>query len=156
MITKLIIFCLQTGLATTMAAFVALGIWAVCRFDIKHLYMYFPIGGCENLITSLKYIEYADVLALWQYMLHVFSPSELFSTAIKEATDSSLSFIARESYLQPQTIHDEIEISEISFSRFTQYIHEGLDLPDTTSGHQETLVMQGGAGFSKASQVESL
>jgi hypothetical protein len=58
---------------------------------------------------------------------------------MEESTDLLFSFIARGSYLQPQTVH-QTEISEISFARFTQAIHE--DLPDNHSGHQETLVMQ--------------
>ncbi|KAG2750511.1 hypothetical protein P692DRAFT_20832158 [Suillus brevipes Sb2] len=118
MITKLIIFCSQTGLITMqvpcVAAFIAIGIWAACRFDIYHLYMCFPIGG----------------------------------SVIEETIDNLFSFIARESYLQPRTVH-ESEISEISFPCLTQVIHVGL--PDNNSGHQETLVMKGGKDCSKAS-----
>ncbi|KAG1775948.1 hypothetical protein EV702DRAFT_1113826 [Suillus placidus] len=108
MITKLIIFCSQTGLITTVAASITIGIWAACRFDISHLHMCFPIGGL-----------YAACLLA--------------------------NFIARESYLQPRTVH-ETEISEISFARFTQGDSCGL-----TSGRQETLVMQRGTDSSKAS-----
>ncbi|KAG1743465.1 hypothetical protein EDB19DRAFT_565446 [Suillus lakei] len=85
-ITKLIMFCSQTGLITTVAASITIGIWAACRFDIYHLYMCFPIGG-------------------------------LYATCLLA------NFIARESYLQPQTVH-ETEISKISFARFTEEIHE--------------------------------
>ncbi|KAG2149044.1 uncharacterized protein EDB93DRAFT_1143307 [Suillus bovinus] len=111
MITKLIIFCSQTGLITTVAASIAMGIWAACRFDIYHLYMCFPTGG-------------------------------LYATCLLA------NFIARESYLQPQRVH-ETEISEISisFAPFTQGIHVGL--PESNSG-QETLVMQGRTDSSKA------
>ncbi|KAG1759299.1 hypothetical protein EDD22DRAFT_145279 [Suillus occidentalis] len=111
MITRLIIFCSQTGLITTVAAFIAIGIWAVCRFDIYHLYMCFPIGG-------------------------------LYATCLLA------NFIARESYLQPRTIH-ESEISAISFACLPQVMHMGL--PDNNSGHQETLVMQGEKDCSKSS-----
>ncbi|KAJ8587007.1 hypothetical protein M405DRAFT_822418 [Rhizopogon salebrosus TDB-379] len=45
MITKLIVFCLQTGLITTVAASITLGIWAACSFELHHLYMCFPVGG---------------------------------------------------------------------------------------------------------------
>ncbi|KAG2157716.1 uncharacterized protein EDB93DRAFT_810489 [Suillus bovinus] len=111
MITRLIIFCSQTGLITTVVASVTMGIWAACRFDFHHLHMCFPIGG-------------------------------LYATCLLA------NFIARESYLQPQTVH-ETEISAISFARFTQEAHVGF--PDNNSGLQETLVMQGGADSSKAS-----
>jgi hypothetical protein len=83
MITKIIIFCSQTGLITTqvlwywqwicahcflfsVVALIAIGIvsasshastmvltkmqWAAFRFDIYHLHMCFPIGGCESLV----------------------------------------------------------------------------------------------------------
>jgi len=66
---------------------------------------------------------------------------------MEEVTDILFSFIARESYLQPQTVHPT-DISEISFARFTQVIHENS--PDNHSGHQETLVMQGGTNSSKS------
>ncbi|KIK45227.1 hypothetical protein CY34DRAFT_554819 [Suillus luteus UH-Slu-Lm8-n1] len=112
MITKLIIFCSQTGLITTVVAFIAIGIWAACRFDIYHLHMSFPMGG-------------------------------LYATCLLA------NLIARESYLQPQAVHHDEEISEISFARFAQVIHVGL--PDNNSEHQETLVMQGGKDSSKAS-----
>ncbi|KAG1821997.1 uncharacterized protein BJ212DRAFT_934989 [Suillus subaureus] len=111
MITKLVIFCSQTGLITTVAAFITMGLCAACRFGINHLYMCFPIGG-------------------------------LYATCLLA------NFIARESYLQPQTVH-QTENAEISFARFTQAIHVGL--PDNHTGHQETLVIQGGADSSKAS-----
>jgi hypothetical protein len=102
MITKLVIFCSQTGLITTVAASITIGIWAVCRFEVYHLYMCSPIGGV-----------YATCLLA--------------------------NFIARESYLQPQTNHGT-EMPQISFARFTQVIHTGL--PDNDSGHQETLVQR--------------
>ncbi|KAG1883361.1 hypothetical protein F4604DRAFT_285856 [Suillus subluteus] len=108
MITKLIIFCSQTGLITTAAASITVGLWAVGRFEINHLYMSFPIGG-------------------------------LYATCLLA------NLIARESYLQPQTVHQS-GISEISFTRFAQVIH--VDLPGNHSGHQETLVMQGGTDSS--------
>jgi hypothetical protein len=110
MITKLIIFCSQTGLITTVAASITIAIWAVFRLDTFHLYMCFPIGG-------------------------------LYATCLLA------NFIARESYLQPQTVH-RTDISEISFARFTQVIHENS--LDNHSGHQETLVMQGGKNSSKS------
>ncbi|KAG1743468.1 hypothetical protein EDB19DRAFT_565854 [Suillus lakei] len=109
MITKLIIFCSQTGLVTTVAAFISLGIWAVCSFVIKHLYTCFPMG-C------------------------------LYATCLLA------NFIARESYLQPQTVH-EFDISQISSAHFTKDIHVDLNLSsssDTTSEHQETLAMEAG------------
>ncbi|KAG1786970.1 uncharacterized protein HD556DRAFT_1411345 [Suillus plorans] len=113
MIMKLIIFCSQTGLITTVAASITIGIWIACRFDISHLYMCVPLGG-------------------------------LYATCLLA------NFIARESYLQPQTVH-EPEISEISlsFGPFTQVIHVGL--PDNNSGQQETFAMQEGTHSSKAS-----
>ncbi|KAG1814499.1 hypothetical protein EV424DRAFT_1414142 [Suillus variegatus] len=64
------------------------------------------------------------------------------------ATCLLANFIARESYLQPQTVHEH-EISEISFGPFTQVIH--VDLPDHNSGQQETLAMHEGTHSSKAS-----
>ncbi|KIK34283.1 hypothetical protein CY34DRAFT_813015 [Suillus luteus UH-Slu-Lm8-n1] len=109
MITKLIMFCSQTGLVTTVVAFGALGIWAVCSFVIKHLYMCFPMG-C------------------------------LYATCLLA------NFIARESYLQPQTVH-EFDISTISSAHFTTDIHVDLKLkssPDTRSGHQESLTTDEG------------
>lgn len=109
MITKLIIFCSQTGLVTTMAAFSALGLWAVCSFVIKHLYTCFPMG-C------------------------------LYATCLLANS------IARESYLQPQIVH-EIEISEISSPHFTKDVHVDSKLnssSDTGSGHQGTLAMEEG------------
>ncbi|KAG2149043.1 uncharacterized protein EDB93DRAFT_355928 [Suillus bovinus] len=109
MITKLIIFCSQTGLITTVAAFITLGIWAVCSFVIKHLYTCFPMG-C------------------------------LYATCLLA------NFIARDSYLQPQTVH-ESDISTISSARFTKNVHVDLNLKsssDTKSGHQETLEMEEG------------
>jgi hypothetical protein len=117
MITKLIIFCSQTGLITTqvpwywqwicahcflcsVAAFIAIGIvgassrtvtmvltkiqWAVCRFDIYHLYMCFPIGGCESLVLINSSTRNDLTILAWQYTLHVFSPSESFSAVIEE------------------------------------------------------------------------
>lgn len=108
-ITKLIKFSLQTGLITTVAAFITMGVWAASRFDICHLQMCFPIGG-------------------------------VYATCLLANS------IARESYLQPQTVQ-ESEISKMSFARFPQ----GLDLPYTNSGNQETSAMHGGTGFSKAS-----
>ncbi|KAG1814501.1 hypothetical protein EV424DRAFT_1137207 [Suillus variegatus] len=104
MIMKLIVFCSQTGLITTVAASITIGIWMACRFETYHLYMCIPTGG-------------------------------LYATCLLA------NFIARESYLQPQTVH-EPEISEISFGPFTQVTHVGL--PDNNSGKQETLVMQEG------------
>ncbi|KAG1722214.1 uncharacterized protein EDB91DRAFT_215278 [Suillus paluster] len=109
MITKLIIFSSQTGLITTVAASITIGIWVFFRLDVEHLYMCFPMGG-------------------------------LYATCLLS------NFIARESYLQPQTIR-ETEISGISFGRFTQEVHMNLDshsLSDTRSRQQETLVMEGG------------
>ncbi|KAG1895449.1 uncharacterized protein F5891DRAFT_667187 [Suillus fuscotomentosus] len=111
MIMKLIVFCSQTGLITTVAASITIGIWMACRFETYHLYMCIPTGG-------------------------------LYATCLLA------NFIARESYLQPQTVH-ELEISEISFGPFTQVTHVGL--PDNNSGKQETLVMQEGTQYSKAS-----
>ncbi|KAG1807912.1 hypothetical protein EV424DRAFT_226082 [Suillus variegatus] len=111
MITKLIIFCSQTGLITTVVASITMGIWAACRFDVYHLHMCFPIAG-------------------------------LYATCFLA------NLIARDSYLQPQTVH-ETEISEISFARSTQAIHVGL--PDNKSGPQEISVMQEGTDSSKAS-----
>ncbi|KAG2118503.1 hypothetical protein BD769DRAFT_1482143 [Suillus cothurnatus] len=108
MITKLIIFCSQTGLITTVAASITIGIWAVFRFNISHLYMCFPIGG--------------------------------------KSTDILFSFIARESYLQPQTNHGT-EMPQISFARFTQVTHASS--PDNHSGHQATFVIQGATNSSK-------
>lgn len=116
MITKLIIFCSQTGLITTVAASIAFGIWTACRFDIYHLHMCFPLGG-------------------------------LYATCLLA------NFIARESYLQPQTVH-ETEVSEITFAPFAQVIHVGLS--DNNSEHQETLVMQGGKDCSKSSCYDPL
>ncbi|KAG2340686.1 hypothetical protein BDR05DRAFT_966551 [Suillus weaverae] len=63
MITKLIIFCWQTGLITTVAASITIGIWAACRFDIYHLYMCFPVGGSyatcllANFIARESYLQ---------------------------------------------------------------------------------------------------
>ncbi|KAG1883439.1 hypothetical protein F4604DRAFT_1738421 [Suillus subluteus] len=68
------------------------------------------------------------------------------------ATCLLANLIARESYLQPQTVHQS-GISEISFTRFAQVIH--VDLPGNHSGHQETLVMQGGTESSKDSSKAS-
>jgi len=84
-------------------------------------------------------------------MLHVFSLSGLFSApVIEEATDNSSSFIAKESYLQPQVVN-ETAISEIAFAPFAQEVHVDLALhsssSDTSSGYQETSVMQEGTGF---------
>jgi hypothetical protein len=109
MITKLIIFCSQTGLITTVAASITIGIWAVFRFNISHLYMCFPIGG-------------------------------IYATCLLA------NFIARESYLQPQTNHGT-EMPQISFARFTQVTHASS--PDNHSGHQATLVIQEGTISSK-------
>lgn len=109
MITKIIIFCSQTGLVTTVAAFSTLGIWALFNFVTKHLYMCFPMG-C------------------------------LYATCLLA------NVIARESYLQPQTVH-EIEISKISSARFTKDVHVDLNLnslSDTKSEHQEILTMEEG------------
>ncbi|KAG1895444.1 uncharacterized protein F5891DRAFT_1281146 [Suillus fuscotomentosus] len=66
------------------------------------------------------------------------------------ATCLLANFIARESYLQPQTVY-EPEISEISlsFGPFTQVIHVGL--PNDNPGQQETLSMQERTHSSKAS-----
>ncbi|KAG2112985.1 uncharacterized protein F5147DRAFT_682171 [Suillus discolor] len=111
MITRLIIFCSQTGLITTVVASITMGIWAAFRFDVYHLHMCFPTG-C------------------------------LYATCLLA------NLIARESYLQPQTVH-ETEISEISFARVTQVIHVGL--PDNKSGLQKISVMQEGTDSSKAS-----
>lgn len=67
MITKLIIFCSQTGLVTTVAAFSTLGIWAVCSFVIKHLYMCFPMGclyaTCllANFIARDSYLQPQEI-----------------------------------------------------------------------------------------------
>ncbi|KAG2053338.1 hypothetical protein BDR06DRAFT_462055 [Suillus hirtellus] len=96
MIMKLIKFCSQTGLITTVAASITIALWVACRFEIFHLYMCIPIGG-------------------------------LYATCLLA------NFIARESYLQPQTVY-EPEISEISlsFGPFTQMIHVGL--PNNNSG----------------------
>lgn len=108
MITKIIIFCSQTGLVTTVAALSALGIWAVFSFVTKHLYTCFPMG-C------------------------------LYATCLLA------NFIARESYLKPQTVR-EIDISKISSVQFTKNIHVDLDLKsssDTSSG-QGTLTMEEG------------
>ncbi|KAG1841005.1 hypothetical protein DFJ58DRAFT_809206 [Suillus subalutaceus] len=105
MITKIIIFCSQTGLVTSVAAFSALGIWAVFSFVIKHLYMCFPMG-C------------------------------LYATCLLA------NFIARESYLQPQTVH-ELEISKISWAHFTKDLSSNSS-SDTKSGQQETLTMEEG------------
>ncbi|KAG1739917.1 uncharacterized protein EDB91DRAFT_1134474 [Suillus paluster] len=119
-ITKLIIFCLQTGLITTVAASIAIGIWVACRLEINHLYMCFPMGG-------------------------------LYATCLLA------NFIARESYLQPQTDH-EPEISKISFARFKQEVRVDLDLhssSDMTSGHQKTLVIGRGGSDSILSKVSS-
>ncbi|KAG2355945.1 hypothetical protein BDR07DRAFT_489150 [Suillus spraguei] len=82
MITRLIIFCSQTGLITTVAASITIGVWIVRRFNINHLYMSFPTGG-------------------------------LYATCLLA------NFIARESYLQPQTVHE---------------------LPGNHSGYQETMI----------------
>lgn len=109
MITKIIIFCSQTGLVTTVAAFSTLGIWAVFSFVIKHLYMCFPMG-C------------------------------LYATCLLA------NFIARESYLQPQTNY-ELEISKISSAHFTKDVRVDLNLnssSDTKSGQQDTLIMEEG------------
>ncbi|KAG1907897.1 uncharacterized protein F5891DRAFT_219011 [Suillus fuscotomentosus] len=63
MITKLIIFCSQTGLITTVVASITMGIWAACRFDVYHLHMCFPIGGLyatcllANLIARDSYLQ---------------------------------------------------------------------------------------------------
>jgi len=63
MITKLIIFCLQTGLITTVAALITLGIWAACSFEIHNLYMCFPMGGLyatcllANFIAKESYLQ---------------------------------------------------------------------------------------------------
>ncbi|KIK34284.1 hypothetical protein CY34DRAFT_37007, partial [Suillus luteus UH-Slu-Lm8-n1] len=70
MITRLIIFCSQTGASSRTLTVVLTKIqWAICRFDISHLYMCFPIGG-------------------------------LYATCLLA------NFIARESYLQPRTVHE--------------------------------------------------
>ncbi|OAX41493.1 hypothetical protein K503DRAFT_767633 [Rhizopogon vinicolor AM-OR11-026] len=108
MITKLIIFCLQTGLITSIAALITIGIWAACSFEIHHLYMCFPMGG-------------------------------LYATCLLA------NLIAQESYLQPQVVN-ETGVTKITFAPFTPEIHVDLDFrspSDTSSGHQETLVMQG-------------
>lgn len=108
MVTKIIIFCLQTGLVTTVAAFGSLGIWAVFSFVTKDLYTCFPMG-C------------------------------LYATCLLA------NLIARESYLQPQTVR-EIDISKLSSVHFTKRIHMDLDLKsssDTSSG-QRTLTMEEG------------
>ncbi|OAX41492.1 hypothetical protein K503DRAFT_863816 [Rhizopogon vinicolor AM-OR11-026] len=108
-VTKIIIFCSQTGLVTTVAASITLGIWAVCNFDIDHLYMCIPMGG-------------------------------LYATCLLA------NFIARESYLQPQTIH-EADVSKIAFARFTQEVD--LELPSlsgTSPQSEQALVMEGGTG----------
>ncbi|KAG2051000.1 hypothetical protein BDR06DRAFT_608742 [Suillus hirtellus] len=118
MIMKLIIFCSQTGLITTVVASITMGIWAACRFDVYHLHMCFPIGG-------------------------------LYATCLLA------NLIARDSYLQPQTVH-ETEISEISFARSTQAIHVGS--PDNKSGLQEISAMHKETDSSKVSscQIEPL
>ncbi|KAG2067420.1 hypothetical protein BDR04DRAFT_1105051 [Suillus decipiens] len=110
-ITRLIIFCSQTGLITTVAASITIGVWVVRRFNINHLYMCFPTGG-------------------------------LYATCLLA------NFIARESYLQPQTAH-ETENFEISFARSTRVTR--VDSLDNHSEHQKTMIKQGGTDSSKAS-----
>ncbi|KAJ8587006.1 hypothetical protein M405DRAFT_822413 [Rhizopogon salebrosus TDB-379] len=110
MITKIIIFCLQTGLATSVAASITLGVWAAGTFDIEHLYMCFPMGSL-----------YASCLLA--------------------------NFIARKSYLQPQTIQ-EVEVTKIVFARFTQEVDVDLDLCSLSGTSPRPLEMESGGGTS--------
>ncbi|KAG1795162.1 uncharacterized protein HD556DRAFT_1526881 [Suillus plorans] len=108
MITKLIIFCSQTGLITTVVASITMGIWAACRFDVYHLHMCFPIGGLyatcllANLIARDSYLqpqtaheaEISEIsFARFTQAIHVGLPDKKSGlqeiSAMQEGTDSS-------------------------------------------------------------------
>ncbi|KAG2094288.1 hypothetical protein BD769DRAFT_301033 [Suillus cothurnatus] len=87
MITKLIIFCSQTGLITTVAASITIAIWAIFRFDLCHLYMCFPIGGCEILLVVNLSIQ--NVLTSCLDSICYMSSRQLHRSGILPATTDS-------------------------------------------------------------------
>ncbi|KAG1796619.1 uncharacterized protein HD556DRAFT_1358814 [Suillus plorans] len=62
-VMRLIVFCSQTGLITTVAASITIALWVACRFEIFHLFMCIPIGGLystcllANLIARESYLQ---------------------------------------------------------------------------------------------------
>ncbi|KAG1863480.1 hypothetical protein C8R48DRAFT_204589 [Suillus tomentosus] len=63
MVMRLIVFCSQTGLITTVAASITIALWVACRFEIFHLFMCIPVGGLystcllANLIARESYLQ---------------------------------------------------------------------------------------------------
>ncbi|KAG1841002.1 hypothetical protein DFJ58DRAFT_916567 [Suillus subalutaceus] len=84
MITKLIIFCSQTGLITTVAASITVGLLAVSRLTI---YMSFPIGGCESLVVINSGIR--NVLTPWLDSICHMSSRQLHRSGILPAATNS-------------------------------------------------------------------
>ncbi|KAG2053344.1 hypothetical protein BDR06DRAFT_956667 [Suillus hirtellus] len=99
-------------------------------------------ASSRALTMSLTKMQWAACRFDMYHLFMCFPIGGLYATCLLA------NFIARESYLQPQTVHER-ENSEISFGPFTQVIHVGL--PDNNSGQQETLAMQEGTHSSKAS-----
>ncbi|KAH7884339.1 hypothetical protein F5I97DRAFT_1441123 [Phlebopus sp. FC_14] len=63
MVKRLAIFCVQTGLITSIAAGITVAIWTVAKLDIGHLFMTFPMGGIyatclmTNLLARESYLH---------------------------------------------------------------------------------------------------
>jgi hypothetical protein len=65
---------------------------------------------------------------------------------VEEDTHNSVSFIARKSYLQPQTIR-EVEVTKVVFARFTQEVDVDLDLCSLSgTSPRPALEMESGGG----------
>ncbi|KAH7914603.1 hypothetical protein BJ138DRAFT_1143487 [Hygrophoropsis aurantiaca] len=63
LIKRLIMFCVQTCLITTIAASVTIGVWVAAGFDTRHLFMSFPMGGLyaiclyANFLGRISYLN---------------------------------------------------------------------------------------------------
>ncbi|KAH7927325.1 hypothetical protein BV22DRAFT_1031935 [Leucogyrophana mollusca] len=62
LLKRLIIFCVQTGLITSFATVVTIGIWIAAGFDIQHLLMSFPMGGIYATCLNANFLARSSYL----------------------------------------------------------------------------------------------
>ncbi|KAH7927335.1 hypothetical protein BV22DRAFT_288894 [Leucogyrophana mollusca] len=62
LLKRLIVFCVQTGLITSLVALATIGIWIAAGFDTRHLFISFPMGGLYAICLNANYLARSSYL----------------------------------------------------------------------------------------------
>ncbi|KIJ66847.1 hypothetical protein HYDPIDRAFT_38299 [Hydnomerulius pinastri MD-312] len=122
MIKRLMSFCVQTGLITSLVAGVTVAIWAAAKLEIRHLSMSFPVGGIyatclmANFIARESYLH--PRLAYEDTELQVRSTTGIVFAEPDNAEKSLTSFLVhvifvRRIYLLCEKLYGDRKLSSV-------------------------------------------